>query len=96
MEDLVSTGGSVLKVVQALRAAEARVSHCLCLFTYGFPETEGRFADQGCTLHPLLTLEDFLAHLEATGRLGPEHRALLDDWRRDPFGWAARRKEGRE
>lgn len=43
VEDLISTGGSSLQAVEALRAAGAEVVGCLAIFTYGFPKAERAF-----------------------------------------------------
>ncbi len=93
VEDLVSTGGSVLSAAEALQEAGAEVVAVLAVFTYGFPEAEVAFAEAGL---PLVTLTDFEALAEAarqSGALGPGAWATLRDWRDDPAGWSDRRTE---
>jgi len=90
VEDLVSTGGSVLSAAEALQEAGAEVVAVLAVFTYGFPEAEAAFAEAGL---PLVTLTDFEALAEAarqSGALGPGAWATLRDWRDDPAGWSRR------
>ncbi len=87
VEDLISTGGSVLKVVQALREAGATVRHCLGIFSYGFPETLRNFEDQDCQLHTLIRFEDLLAFMQETGKLKGEQLQTLLDWKDNPFEW---------
>ncbi|MFQ5482920.1 MAG: orotate phosphoribosyltransferase [Nitrospinaceae bacterium] len=90
VEDLVSTGESALKVVRALREAGALVDHCLCIFSYGFPEAGQRFQEESCRLHPLLTFPFLLEHLKKEGQLDADQVQVLEDWVQDPFGWAGR------
>lgn len=91
VEDLVTTGGSSLAGVQALREAGGTVTDCLAIISYEFAEAKSAFATAGVTLHTLTGFDAVLA--------GAIHRALLDersagairDWLRDPHEWAARR-----
>ncbi len=87
VEDLVSTGGSVLSAADALRDRGAVVVAALAVFTYGF--ADAAFADAGL---PLVTLTDFPTLAQAgVARLGPEAGAVLDAWRRDPAAWSRER-----
>lgn len=91
VEDLVSTGGSVLSAAEALREAGADVVAVLAVFTYGFPEADRAFAEAGL---PLVTLTDFAALADAareSGALGEGAWDVLRDWRRDPAAWSAAR-----
>lgn len=56
VEDLISTGGSSLKAVDAIREADAEVLTMLAIFTYGFQNAEDNFKNADCTFH---TLSDF-------------------------------------
>ena len=90
VEDLVSTGGSVLSAAEALREAGADVAAVLAIFTYGFAEAERAFAEAGV---PLITLTDFAALAEAarqSGALGADAWEVLRAWRDDPAGWSDR------
>ncbi|CAI2718645.1 orotate phosphoribosyltransferase [Nitrospina watsonii] len=89
VEDLVSTGGSVLKAVDALRQAGAHVTHCLCIFSYGFEDAEAAFQKAGCHLHTLLTFQDLVAFAEECGEIDSSQKSLLDGWYQNPFEWAA-------
>ena len=91
VEDLVSTGGSVLSAAEALRQCGAEVVAVLAVFSYGFAEADRAFAAAGL---PLVTLTDFAALARAahgTGALGPGAEATLRDWRADPAAWSAAR-----
>lgn len=85
IEDLVSTGGSSLKVVDALREAEADVLGMAAIFTYGFDEAERNFRDKKV---PLVTLSDY-SHLLAVAQsnFSEEELASLSAWRQSPDTW---------
>ena len=89
VEDLVSTGGSVLSAAEALRERGAVVVAALAVFTYGFPDADAAFDAAGL---PLVTLTHFAALAEAAhADLGQGAARALDDWRRDPAGWSRQR-----
>jgi orotate phosphoribosyltransferase len=96
VEDLVSTGGSVLGAAGALREAGAEPVAALAVFTYGFAEADRAFRDAALPLH---TLTDFDALAQAAregGALDDGALALLDAWRDDPAAWSERRTAGGE
>jgi orotate phosphoribosyltransferase len=91
VEDLVSTGGSVLSAAEALREAGAEVVAVLAVFSYGFSEADAAFETARL---PLITLTDFAAlarAAQATGALGPDDWAVLQEWRVDPAAWSVTR-----
>ena len=53
IEDLISTGGSSLKAVAALKEARARVLGMMAIFTYGFPVALENFEEAGVRLNTL-------------------------------------------
>jgi len=87
IEDLISTGGSALKAVQAIRHAGADVAHCLCIFNYGFAEAAEAFKKAHCRLHSLLTFAKLIDYAESQSIMPAEHIALLRDWHQNPFAW---------
>ena len=90
IDDLISTGRSALKSVEAIRHAGAKVDHCLSIFTYGFQEATTQFRDAHCRMHPLLTFEALIQQAREDDFLGEEQCALLKSWHDDPFTWAKR------
>lgn len=87
IEDLISTGGSSLKAVEALRAAGCTVVGMAALFTYGFPISEKAFQKAGVKL---VTLSNYNAMLEAalaTNYIQESDLATLREWRKDPATW---------
>lgn len=87
VEDLISTGGSALKAVEAVRRAGGTVAHCLCIFNYGFPGAAESFAKANCQLHSLLTFPTLLEYAEQEKAITSEQTALLRDWHKNPFEW---------
>lgn len=92
VEDLVTTGGSSLQTVAALREAGAIVEHVFAIFSYGFPETAASFARAGLALHPLTTLPVLLDVAIARGYLSPAERSLVEEWAQDPASWSRARE----
>ena len=87
IEDLISTGGSSLKAVEALRAAGCEVVGMAALFTYGFPVAEKAFEKANVKL---ITLSNYNAMLEAalaTNYIQESDLATLREWRKDPASW---------
>jgi orotate phosphoribosyltransferase len=87
IEDLVSTGGSSLQAVEALRDAGATVELVLAVFTYGLPAAERAFRDAGVSLVPLSDLEALLEEAAASGELSPSQLQTVRRWRDDPQAW---------
>ena len=91
VEDLISTGGSSLKAVEAIRAAGCEVIGMVAIFTYGFPVATDAFEKAGVKL---LTLSNYNAMLAAALEIDyikPEDVEALKEWRRDPANWAPKR-----
>ena len=87
VEDLISTGGSSLKAVAALREYGVEVIGMVASFTYGLPVAEEAFREAGVKL---VTLSDYNAVVEQaaeTGYIKEEEKAVLAEWRKDPSVW---------
>lgn len=92
IEDLISTGGSSLKAVEAIRNAGCEVVGMAAIFTYGFPVAVKRFNDAGVKL---ITLSNYNSMLEAaleTNYIKADDLEALKQWRKDPANWAPDRK----
>jgi len=96
VEDMVTTGGSSLAGVAALRDAGAVVDACLCITTYGFAEARAAFEAADVRLYPLAPFAAIVAEASAQGRFGAGERAVIEDWLRDPRDWADRQAAGKE
>lgn len=91
IEDLISTGGSSLKAVQAIRQAGCEVVGMVAMFSYGFPVAQQAFKDAGVEL---LTLSNYNAMLEAalaTDYIRQEDIETLREWRKDPSIWGPKK-----
>lgn len=87
VEDLISTGGSSLKAVEALREAGAEVTGMVASFTYGFPVAAQAFADAGVQLFTLSNYEAVLSVALRTGYVQESQLPVLREWRHDPANW---------
>ena len=87
VEDLISTGGSSLKAVDALRKAGFEVVGMVASFTYGFPVAEEAFAEAGVKLITLSNYNAVIEEAAETGYIKEEDKAVLDEWRKDPSAW---------
>lgn len=87
IEDLISTGGSSLKAVEAVRNAGCEVIGMAAIFTYGFPVATRKFK---AAQVELITLSNYNAMLEIaleTNYIKPEDLETLQEWRKDPANW---------
>tara|TARA_B100001115_G_scaffold185078_1_gene191357 strand:- start:3785 stop:4429 length:645 start_codon:yes stop_codon:yes gene_type:complete len=90
VEDLISTGGSSLKVVDVLRDSGAEVMGMLALFTYAFRLAEENFDKAQLALHTLSDYPHLLEALQQSGDLDKETFETLISWREDPSSWQAK------
>ncbi len=84
VEDLISTGGSSLKAVEALREAGFEVVGMVASYTYGFPVAEEAFAKAQVRLITLTDYEHVVERALATGYIHESDVDLLHRWRKDP------------
>lgn len=87
IEDLISTGGSSLKAVEALRQYGCEVVGMIAAYTYGFPVAQKAFEDAGVKLITLTDYEHVVEQAEATGYITKEEVEVLHEWRKDPAHW---------
>lgn len=88
IEDLVSTGGSSLKAVQAIRNAGCEVVGMVAIFSYEFPVAAKAFKDAKINL---ITLSNYSALINAaleTGFIRDSDVETLREWRKDPANWS--------
>ncbi|MCK8494127.1 MULTISPECIES: orotate phosphoribosyltransferase [Spirosoma] len=87
IEDLISTGGSSLKVVDALRAAGADVLGMAAIFTYGFPLAAQNFANKNVQLVCLSDYNVLLTEAQELDYISTDALASLAAWRENPADW---------
>lgn len=87
IEDLISTGGSSLKAVEALREAGAEVLGLGAIFTYGFEKSVKAFEQANCKFFTLSNYEILLDKAIEDNYVKPEEREELIKWYKDPEAW---------
>jgi orotate phosphoribosyltransferase len=89
IEDLISTGGSSLLAVDALREAGAEVVGVLAIFQYGFEKAHTAFADKQVHFQTLTNYDALVQEAARTGYVTEEDLKTLKKWRENPDGWGA-------
>jgi orotate phosphoribosyltransferase len=87
IEDLISTGGSSLKAVEALRQGGLIVKGLVATFTYGFEKAEEAFKAANC---PFETITDYATLIDVavkTNYINDSDLATLHEWRLNPSTW---------
>jgi len=84
VEDLISTGGSTLKAVEALRKSEADVLGAVAIFSYGFPKAIENFKSAECSYFTLSDYEHLLPYALENEIISEDELELLSAWRVNP------------
>lgn len=99
IEDLISTGGSSARAVQAIRDANGICNYCVSIFNYGLDKASRIFKgeeaydkkenklESPCEVRSLLTYDTLLEVAKETGYIDDQQTEMLNEWRADPFGW---------
>lgn len=87
IEDLISTGGSALDTVEALRQAGAEVLGIVSIFTYQFEEAKNRMEQAGVKCVSLCDLDALLQTAGAKGSITEKQRKMVEAFRADPKEW---------
>lgn len=87
VEDLISTGGSSLKAVRALRDGGAEVLGMVSIFTYGFDISQSNFYSDDVSLVSLSDYDHLLACALDKKYIGEKELTSLKAWRYDPAHW---------
>ena len=87
VEDLISTGGSSLKAVEAVRKYGCEVVGMVASYTYGFGVAQEAFEQAGVQLVTLTDYEHVVAQALETGYIAEADVKLLNEWRKDPAHW---------
>jgi orotate phosphoribosyltransferase len=96
IEDLVSTGGSSLKAVEAIRRDGSDVLGMLAVFTYGLPQAVKNLHESRVELTTLCDYDAILDEALMTDYIDESELKTLQDWRRDPEGWGQTPKKERK
>ena len=89
IEDLISTGSSSIKALEAIRAAQGDCGVCLAIFTYGLDKAAEAFAalDPVCSVYTILDYDTMVRTALAEGYIGDADAESLRQWREAPFVW---------
>mgnify|MGYP000930946954 CR=1 FL=1 len=87
IEDLISTGKSSLKVVEALRDGGLEVAGMVSIFTYSFPEAVEAFAKASVTYYSLTNYPTLIQLVLEKGIVSPDQETILLNWQNNPSAW---------
>ena len=87
IEDLISTGLSSLKAVEAIRKAGGNVIGMVAAYTYSFAVATEAFKNAGVELVTLTDYEHVVTNALETGYIQQADTRLLHEWRNDPAHW---------
>ena len=87
LEDLISTGGSSLKVVDYMRAEGYTILGMAAIFTYGFDIADQNFQNANCKYVTLGNYATMIDQAVASGYVKSEYLDRLAEWRKNPAEW---------
>ena len=87
IEDLISTGGSVLDAIVAAKREGADVIGAAAIFTYELPKADRNFNDAGVKLVTLSNYTELIHLAEQEGYINAEGLALLKRFKEDQENW---------
>lgn len=87
IEDLISTGGSSLNAVEAIRAAGCEVKGMAAIFTYGFEVANNAFEKAKCPVFTLSNYDSLLKQAVENSYILEKDLDLLAQWRKNPSEW---------
>lgn len=90
IDDLISTGGSVLKAVKAVEKEGADVVGVVSIFTYELPAADDNFAQFGIPYYSVTNYTTLIETAEKTDLIDRNQMKDLHEWRKDPAAWSAR------
>ena len=87
IEDLISTGGSVIDAAQAVEQAGGNVLGCAAIFNYVLEAGKENFEKSGYRLYELSNYTALMEEAAKQGIIQEEDKSLLAEWRENPQGW---------
>lgn len=87
IEDLISTGGSVIDACKAVKEAGGNVQGVVAIFTYELPKGVENFSSNNIDLTTLTNYSTLIDVAIANGKIKEDDRAVLNEWRIDPYNW---------
>ena len=89
IEDLVSTGGSVINATEAIRQQGGIVSDCLCIFTYGMQQAQIAMSQASLHCRALTELNTLLETAHELHYITATDIPLIQQWQQSPRNWSA-------
>ncbi|WP_210363763.1 orotate phosphoribosyltransferase [Bacillus sp. REN3] len=93
IEDLISTGGSVIEAVIALREAGCEVLGVVSIFTYELQKGTAQLKEAGITAYSLTDFTTLSKVAEEKSMISEKNLESLSQWRQDPAGWGTAKYE---
>lgn len=87
IEDLISTGGSSVSAVEAVKEAGGIVTDCVAIFTYEMQKAAAKFEEAKCNIHTLTNFSTLANVAGEQGHIDAEQREIVLEWNKDPEGW---------
>ena len=87
VEDLISTGGSSLNTINAVREKGGVVEHCVAIFTYELEKSKASFDSVNVKLNTLTNFTNLIKTAVQKKFIGRDQLAHIMDWKKNPEGW---------
>ncbi|MCW3763051.1 orotate phosphoribosyltransferase [Weissella confusa] len=88
IDDLISTGGSVLNAVRAVNNAGGKVIGVISVFTYDLPAAEQNFMANGLKHYSVTDYMTLIKVAKENSQISADHLKSLQEWRKDPLSWS--------
>ncbi|MBB1070122.1 orotate phosphoribosyltransferase [Limosilactobacillus sp. RRLNB_1_1] len=88
IDDLISTGGSVLNAVRAVNNAGGKVVGVVSVFTYNLPAAEQNFMANGLKYYSVTDYMTLIKVAKESNQISADHLKSLQQWRKDPLSWS--------
>ena len=93
IEDLISTGGSSISTIDAIREANGIVEYCCAIFSYQMKKSETNFKGSKCKLIALSDFQTLVSTALKSGYIKKDDEKLMLSWNKDPENWGNSFKE---
>ena len=87
IDDLITTGGSVLNAVKATEKDGGKVAGIASIFTYYLPDAKENFKEANVKYTPLLSYPKLLKKENESGHITSDQYDILKTWHEDPWAW---------
>lgn len=89
IDDLISTGGSVIQAAKAVEREGFQVAGVVSIFSYGFPDADQNFKKARFPFSSLVTYAKLIEELYKTKQITEAKYKSLNQWHQDPWNWEA-------